>query len=522
MKLDIFSRYAKRGLTSIISVIVLTGLLYITGCGDGTAGTTNQVPPLQSQPTKVSGKVYFRDSKNSYPGEISAGDAVDGVVLKGGAASINSNTTGDYSFATFTPGFQTITADKKGYISTSLSWTFQPGESYIFNIGLYKEPETVKPAAKNFIKGIITWDGGEWINDYFYPKKLFQATFSRIKDKTGANLVSFPDPVFIKNVSKNSVTMGTESNSGSSWHVLSESDYSTLVNDAHNKDLKFLMWLGVIDDGKIQSADNSVYRDLITKGHLSNDFWTSWFSEYKKYVKTYATIARKLKIDGLVLGDELGYATNKNNFTATPPDDCLSHWRDLINTIRDEDNGAGYKGELIYFGSAVPHGESPYYEDASYPDGFIELFDKIGITIRDIHDDYSPNVNELKDSFSTLLARYSGVKKPLLILVQTPSIDGGASISTFIDPMLSRNKNANSRQRNFFLQADIYEALFEALNAMDSNQNIAGVFSGGYHYLDDFLVIPGKDQNQMLSMDKSASVRGKPAETVLKYWYGKL
>jgi hypothetical protein len=175
-----------------------------------------------------------------------------------------------------------------------------------------------------------------------------------------------------------------------------------------------------------------------------------------------------------------------------------------------------YHGKLTYFGYTDP--KSGYYEDTDYAPGFVALFDAVGVNIQNIHDKLNPSLSELKTAVSTLLDRYTSWDRPVFIMLRTPSVDGGTSFKTYIEPLLVVNHEADNHKTNVWQQADIYEAFYEVINGRPSgNGQVMGIFTWGYNYLDDYLRVPDKFDGYM-AMDKSGNIRGKPAAAVMQYW----
>jgi len=103
-------------------------------------------------------------------------------------------------------------------------------------------------------------------------------------------------------------------------------------------------------------------------------------------------------------------------------------------------------------------------------------------------------------------------------MLRTPSVDGGTSFETYIEPLLAVNREADKHKMNVWQQADIYEAFYEVINERPTgNGQVMGIFSWGYNYLDNYITVPGKSDGAM-AMDKSSNIRGNPAEAVMKFW----
>ncbi len=276
-----------------------------------------------------------------------------------------------------------------------------------------------------------------------------------------------------------------------------------------------MMWLGVLED----DGSNTGYSGIINaSGPLSTAFWDSWFSEYTRIVKQYAQIAKNLGIEYIALGHDMSYAVGKSRFSSDT--DAYNRWKGLMDAVR---NDVGYTGKLGYFGYASPNG-TIYFDDGDYPSGFIGLMDFIGVNLANVNDTFNPTREALKSSLRAILDRFapggvSASNKPVFVMVRTPSVDGGTSISAYIEPSLLTDREADKHDQNLFQQADLYEALLEVVNETPTgNGRVMGIFTWGYHY-EELYTTSANVNDRDLAMDKSANVRDKPAEAVLKYWF---
>jgi hypothetical protein len=128
----------------------------------------------------------------------------------------------------------------------------------------------------------------------------------------------------------------------------------------------------------------------------------------------------------------------------------------------------------------------------------------------------STQQNSTKDALITEISRLldneisplpSITGKPVIIALNYPSINGAALGCSIGCPEFSALSRPNADNPGVALdlqaQADIYEAMFTAVNARPW---ISGVVSRGYYP-------PAALQ------DKSTSIHGKPAADILWYWF---
>ncbi len=380
----------------------------------------------------------------------------------------------------------------------------------------YRKPQSITAKPSGFIKGVSLFDAGPWMGQDLYPEG-FSSTFERL-NALNANLVTVFDPVFITVAGNDSVKMSTTANTTYPWDMLSTSQYENLTDRATANHLDFMWWFGVWPHDE-ERLDNKGFNEIVFSGSkLSDKFWDDWFSEYTRYLKLYAQIAESKKVKYISLGHGLNYATSPANFSSEQRYNDL--WSNMINEIKTV-----FTGQLVYFGTHRPFtgknysggNEGEYYEDEGYTDTFKGLFDAFGIILSNITPTTNPGINTIKEATLASLQRYAGFEKPLILWIWAPSADGAANLYGHLEPVLDVDVMANSYEQDFYEQADIYEGIMEAVN--ETTTNVKGIVSHGYMYHDRFDKYEPRDMNT--AFEKAASVRGKPAEELLKYWYSK-
>ena len=121
----------------------------------------------------------------------------------------------------------------------------------------------------------------------------------------------------------------------------------------------------------------------------------------------------------------------------------------------------------------------------------------------------------LATGVTTTLDKVKGFGRPVFVFVTTPSGHGAAISEEFIEAGIAPacGSVAPQRTRDFQQQADVYQAIAEAVNARPTGEGqVMGLLSMQYWYYDTYTV------NQS-AYGKAANVRGKPAEAALKYWF---
>lgn len=424
-----------------------------------------------------------------------------------GLFSINKNVTdGNYVLST---------NQTDSYMSTRYGIDVTENTTKNLDLYLYPTPENLNKKGNDFIKGVSLFDGGPWMGQDLYPDG-FVANFERLQ-KNNCNVITVFDPVFVTAVGDDTVKMSTSANTDFEWNMLTGSQYQVLSSEANNKGLDLMYWFGVWPQSEVELSGKSFNETVFSGQKLSDAFWEDWFSEYTRILVDYAEEAARQGVPYISLGHGLNYATSPAQFSSV--DLYHTSWTNMIEAIRDV-----YNGEIIYFGTnrhftALNYDggtEIEYYEDAGYSDTFIELFDAFGIIISNVTEKENPTPTDVKTEVQTILERYRNFNKPVILWIWTPSADGGANRYGHLEPVLAVNNVAYNFNTDFYEQADVYEGIMQAVNETDIN--VKGVISHGYMYFDRFEKYEPRDMET--AFDKSASIRNKPAEGILKYWFG--
>ncbi len=297
--------------------------------------------------------------------------------------------------------------------------------------------------------------------------------------------------------------------------MMTRDEYTRLVAAARSRNLAFMMHLSVYGPIPVD----------VDSSHTA--FWDAWFAAYQPYVVEYAGIARDLKIEYLALGLNLQY------MSSLP----VAYWQKLVNAVR----ATGYTGKLVYAAQVKPH--ISWSEVYSFNGGtvgssdadraakraeFISLFDVLMLDIYNVAQGRSvPETisrDDMKATLRSILQEARQYPAQIMVMVGTPSVFGGAVAEDYIEPGIGCGAGcsslAGSKQRDYMQQADVYQALYEVINETPAGQgNLVGVLSWGYWYTDNSTSYTFPNSTVHLqAYDKSASVRGKPSEAVMRWW----
>ncbi|MGQ1891239.1 Ig-like domain-containing protein [Thermophagus sp. OGC60D27] len=440
---------------------------------------------------------------------------LDNIEILFGELTATTDVDGKFSFENNEVGISTLTSDVSGeYIPIQYSWEFEGNETYDISLIAYPKVSGINSQNSDFIKGVSLFDAGPWMGQELYPE-AFEQTFERLEDMN-ANTVTVFDPVFVTAVGNDSVAMSTKANTYYDWEMLSQSQYQSLSDKASERNLNMMYWFGVWPQDEEKLDGKSFNEIVFSGGKLSDAFWEDWFSEYARILKEYAQTAESKGVEWISLGHGLSYATSPDAFSSESLYE--THWNDLISEVRSV-----YSGKIAYFGVARPFtadnyeggSEWQYFEDDSYTDSFVDLFDAFGIVVSSITEITNPSVSQIKDAMTGILNHFSGFSKPLILWVWAPSVDGAANTYGHLEPVLDVSASANNWAVDFYEQADLYHGILQAVN--ESSVDIQGVISHGYMYYDRFTKYEPRDMNT--AFEKAASVRGKPAEKIISHWF---
>ena len=172
---------------------------------------------------------------------------------------------------------------------------------------------------------------------------------------------------------------------------------------------------------------------------------------------------------------------------------------------------AGYTGKLMYIGNFIPDATG-FFSDLTRanlgnPASFEALFDHVGLMVANLYLGGAPRSRDAVRATLTSLAAMRS--KPLVLMVDTDA----TSDATVHDSPEYHCESVAASKIDLAQQADVYQAAFEAVNA---GAHIGGVISNRYAYEPELCGWTTQ------GFEPSASVYGKPAEAVLRWWFERL
>ena len=333
---------------------------------------------------------------------------------------------------------------------------------------------------------------GEWgtvhTRNYFEPTCIRLAE-DGVKD---VYVTSFIEYVTIKPLPK--MRLFGEGGAGG----ISEDDLRMLVEIAHRYGLRLHLMYNAY------SVKQDYYMSWLWRAYKSETWIRTLLDEYKAVIVAEARKAEACGVDYFMLNWQHGAVTYHGNEAL-----WAESWRGIINSVKQV-----YSGKLQY--NLPMWGDIDDIVTDAVP---LSTFDGIDSFL---YSQWNPNFHSYSDSlpavyqaFRKMLSRLQPfadlVLQPLYLEVAFQSTDGYL-VDGWHDVAIGLVGNT---QPDFFEQARLYEGLLQAISNSDV---IDGIVSYKYHWDDPFG--PDLAMEALARMDLSASVRDKPAEAILKRWFG--
>ena len=241
-------------------------------------------------------------------------------------------------------------------------------------------------------------------------------------------------------------------------------------------------------------------------------WWVTWFEHYQKFLINYADLASVQGAQALILGGDWLYpalpkGTLLDGSPSNVPADAPARWHNLLVEVR-----AHFKGTLLW---ALPYPQGVQNPpsiladvDQVYLLWYAPIAQKSGATVEEM----AAEAGKLLDKDIKPFAQ--ALKKPLILAVAYPSALGGSSACVpdadgkclKIELLAQPNPDISTIILNLDEQTTAYSAMLLAINERDW---IGGIVSRGYY-------------PPAILEDKSTSIHGKPARSVLWYWFPRL
>lgn len=242
-------------------------------------------------------------------------------------------------------------------------------------------------------------------------------------------------------------------------------------------------------------------------------WWDNWFNHYRAFVNHYADLASLSGAQAVILGGDwiipaLPSGRLADGSASGVPADAETRWLNIISEVRQH-----FRGNVLF---ALPYTN----QDVVTPTNVLKSTDGVYLLwFVKLSDSANPSKADLMAEAGRLLddniaPAQSQINKPFIVALAYPSAADSATGcipngngGCFDWTALNRpNADLSRVSLNTQLQLDIYDALFNAINARSW---VSGFVSRGYF-------------EPVALQDKSASVHGKPAADLLWYWFPRL
>jgi hypothetical protein len=243
----------------------------------------------------------------------------------------------------------------------------------------------------------------------------------------------------------------------------------------------------------------------------SEVWWQVFLEQYRRFILHHALLAEQIDADVLIIGGDwltpaLPGFHGYDHIYASQPGNINAIWSNIIQEIRTH-----YQGTIAW---------QLDYDQLSKPPHTVHEVDQIyihfGVKISNKPD---AQLSEIQAKVENVLDQrvksfYNSVDIPIILHIAYPSADGGATYNLPLEGIDTNafpfetlspfNPDAPEIILDLQEQADVYNAILSAVNG---RKWISGVVSEGF--------LP-----PIRLEDKSISIHGKPAQEVLRYWFG--
>lgn len=254
-------------------------------------------------------------------------------------------------------------------------------------------------------------------------------------------------------------------------------------------------------------------------GYLAAEWWSSaqrdyawwvvWFERYRAFILNYANLAQRTNAEALILGGDwiapaLPGGKLIDGMPSNVPADADQRWRDLIAEVR-----AAYEGKLLW--------AFPFASGNTNLPSFVDEFDQLYVLwSAALAEESGANLSAVAQRAGELLDQelkplVDRTAKPVILAVSYPSAAGGLT-GCLLDPngdcldpalLFQPADDYPAIRLDFQEQINAYYGMIQAVN---QRPWVEGMVSRGYY-------------PAVTLRDKSASLRGKPAEQALQQAY---
>ena len=241
-------------------------------------------------------------------------------------------------------------------------------------------------------------------------------------------------------------------------------------------------------------------------------WWLVWFEQYRNFILHHADMASRSDAQALILGGDwvtpaLPGGTLADGSPSGVPADTEVRWRNMINDVRQR-----YDGQIWW--------AMPFSQAVAGTPAFLDAVDGVYLQFNEpLASRNDPTQPELEAEAARLLDTAilplkMRLNKPVIIAPMYTSIDGGATACIPspeggclpAEALEQPNPDYPAIPLDFQEQVDIYNALLAVVN---QRSWVDGFIARGYYA-------------PAVLQDKSASVNGKPVQSILEYYFPRM
>ena len=255
----------------------------------------------------------------------------------------------------------------------------------------------------------------------------------------------------------------------------SDEEISFAIRRAHRSGVKVMLKPYVTT--LTSFSDSGTWHGMIGSAFTTDEQWREWFASYSSFILHYASLAQETGVDQLCIGTELAATVEREK-----------EWRGIIAAVRKV-----YRGPITYAAHHLSMERIRWWDQLDYIglDAYFPLSNKNDPTLAELKEGWQPHLERI----AALAAKWS---KPVLFTeLGYASVDGASRAPWAMDS----GRPVDERE-----QADLYQAFFEEVYPQPW---LAGVYWWVWY--------PRLDMNLP---DKNFQPTNKPAEKILKKWYG--
>lgn len=241
---------------------------------------------------------------------------------------------------------------------------------------------------------------------------------------------------------------------------------------------------------------------MLGKMENSSSWWSAWFDQWKAWDVAQAVRAQKAGVDMLVL-----CLYCEDTFRPSVYPNYTQRWDDIIASVRQVFTGK------VAMSLIVTDDRFTMYKQLDAV--FITTFPGLYTSSNSFRDPSNPTIRELENATERLVSYAAFLAGKITVYYIFLAYSSVGQYNA--DPPPWGNNPPPANLTDFREQAMYYEAFF---NVIQNKSWISGVFSERWDYFDHFARLGDAPSSYYFDQTIGVSPRNKPAESVVKLWFG--